>query len=752
MAREYATEATSGREYASEPAAQKFTPDEDTVYSPEGMPLVTPSTMQAPAGGETAAKVMTDVVSSPVRAGLAVAKPFADVAKWAGYGEPVEALKQADVGIKKQGPEALGIQSPLSTISSLAGDLYGLKSIGTIGSKLVAPMQTAIPAIETASKWLASKPAMQSILGGAGIGVLGADPNAGSAVTEGAAGATLAGATHGLIKGLGAAADPALARLKKLEQLGYDKAQIIKDSTLGQLLGGGMQKVENFLNAIPFSGVSSKISEGVKSFKNMTEAKLSALDAQKAAGIEALDLAAQKTKADSIKALEDKHMQNATNLEIEHAQKAAQLKEEESGFHRPFVDRALSYLGPDYALKPGLKGHELLDEGQKSISKAYEDALKDIGNMRLPKQAKKELQDVVDSDVTALGGEGSKLHNLLSSKVDSLLATANKGNWLSPQNWQDQLSALTKEAYKSKLSDDPFTNNYGRALDDLKEKWIGLIEDTSGSELFKNANKAFSEFKVPEKAASYVSSLKNAGEFNPNDLLRAIASESTTKRLAGGQNELQQLAQKGYAEMMAKRQALDDTVKTGKKTLAQQHEAEKDLLKQYHDLTERNIKLRQNALKSKTDVEKDVLSKTAKDVESHPVGSYGEHRAMYNLSGVGALTGGGMAASHFLSLPPELQAALGGTLLAGTHALYNRPVQTLLKKAATAERPEWMKQVGQALKENAPLGALTAVEDYESMRKKPRAGVTVYDPNTGNQISPSRQYDSDVPKVQGNLP
>ena len=31
----------------------------------------------APSGaGETAAKVMTDVISSPVRAGLAVAKPF----------------------------------------------------------------------------------------------------------------------------------------------------------------------------------------------------------------------------------------------------------------------------------------------------------------------------------------------------------------------------------------------------------------------------------------------------------------------------------------------------------------------------------------------------------------------------------------------------------------------------------------------------------------------------------------------------
>ena len=132
--------------------------------------------------------------------------------------------------------------------------------------------------------------------------------------------------------------------------------------------------------------------------------------------------------------------------------------------------------------------------------------------------------------------------------------------------------------------------------------------------------------------------------------------------------------------------------------------------------------MRQDALKGKTDVQKDILNQTAKDVESHPVGNYAEKRATYNLAGVGAVTGGGATANLLFGINPLLPAMLGGATIAGTNLLYNRPMQTLLKKAATAERPEWMKQAGQALKENAPLGALSAVENYESTRKKPNKG------------------------------
>ena len=736
-------------------AAAKFTPDEDTQYTPEGTALVTPSTMQAPPGGETAAKLMTDVVSAPVRAGFATAKPFADVAKWAGYEAPARALTEMDKGIKAQGPEFMGLKSPISSIASLGGDVAGLTALGG-GLKTVAEkgLPFAMPTIEKAGAWLAANPYTQAALGGAGVGALGAEPNAGDATNEALAGAVLGPAAHGVLSGGASMLSPALKRFKELKDMGLSTEEILKDTTIGQVLGGGVQKIENVLGDLPFAGVRSKIAGGMKSLSESLAGKKAAADIEKETfggkqnlKAEALDFKAAKTKQAAIDALDLEHNTALKKLEEHHTGKAQELEDLKSGFHRPFVDRALEPLGEKYAISPNVKGHEMIAEGNRNISKAYEDSLKDIGTLKLPESVKTDLRAIADLDVAALEGDGSKYHNLLKSKIESLINTTKNGNWLNPKDWQNQLSSLSKEAYAAKSpTKDVFEQNYGRALDDLKEKWIGLIEDKVGGDLFKAANKAFSEFKIPEKAASYLSSLKNAGEANPNDLLRAIASEYSTKRLAGGESELQKLAEKSFQDMKAAEKVHKEYVAKNLADFEAAKAADLARLKQSQDIAKSNVGMQKEAMVGKAEAfnaekqaEIDRLAGGVKEATSRPGETYGEKRALFNMAGVNSLTGlGGVGLGAAIGVGPA--AGVAGATLLGTNALYSKAAQDWLKNKAVAQRPQFMQDVATAIREQPAAGPLAAVESYQESRKKP--GVRVYDPVTGKEITGPR----------GNLP
>ena len=697
MAREYAQDATPTREYAAAPAAQKFTPDADTVYSPEGIPLVTPSTQAAPSGAAgTAANVMTDIVSAPIRGAMATAKPVADIAKWAGFAEPNKALNQIDTGIKQQ-------TGPISTGASFAGDVAGITSLGsalTKGAKV-------IPKLSTAAEWAASTPLKQSILGGAGIGTLQADPNASDALTGAATGAAAGVIGHGLFSVPGAFMAPALQRLKELEAAGFSKAQIIKDTTIGQLLGGGVQKVENFLNAIPFGGVASKINQGVKSLTSMADAEKAALTAQEKTGVDALNLTKDAEKLRKEKELEALHSDLRGRLEGFIDRRNTNLKAEEGNFHVPMINQALEHIG--VKLDPKVTGTDAIRFGQDAISKAYDDALAKIGDVHIGDKIANSLTKLAEAKKKELGPD---FGNRFESDVNSLINKAGDTKLLTSKQWQNSLSDLGDKSYDYITTGTASEKEYGRALKELKDHWMDAIEGQAGSAELKAANDAHSKFQAPQRAASYLSSIKKEGEFSPENLLNAIKAGTSTRRFAGGRDDLQQQATQSYKDMIAKR----DQYKKVHDDLKTQHETrvakDQELLSQSHDLADRNIKLRQDALKAKTDVTKNQLTSLVKETESHPVGNYAENRTLYNLGGMGALAGGAYGIGHLTGMTPEDQAVMAGSLIAGTRAGYSRPIQTLLKKLATAKRPELVQQAGQALKQVAPMGGLAAAENY----------------------------------------
>ena len=808
---------------------KKFTPDEDTMYSPEGIPLVTPSTQGEPTGAAgTAAKVMTDITGAPIRAALSVAKPFTDVAKWAGYEEPSKALKQIDVGMKAQGPEFMGLQSPVSSIASLGGDIAGFGALAKVpGAVANAPAigAYAAPIVNKGAALLQKLPAWgQSIVGGAGIGALGAEPDAGSAVNEGLIGGVLGGATHGVLAGAGSVLSPQMKRFKELLDQGFTKEQILKDSTLGQVIGGGYQKFENVLGDLPFTGVRDKISKGIESFKdvagmrkdllqgkadiagkNLDEiniaqqaknleniqskqaAELGAVNTQKAAlsgqaeqAGKDLSFKNQQELAARLAELEKFHAAKEAEVFAGHETKRGALAEEEKAFHKPAVEKALSNIMDVKNIPANLRGTELINYGQKQISEGYKKAFDEIGNMRLTKNRIGELQQVINDHKDSLTPKTKKF---LKNEINGLIKTSEKGGWLTPEKWQAQLSNLSTGAYKAKTSSTVEEQKYGDALQDLKDKWMDLVEGQAGSELFKQVNKAYSEFQIPQKASTYLGSLIKGGEPTPQDLLKAISSAISTKRLAGGENELQKMATEGYEKIMANRKVLQDEINKDKANLKAAKERANELYGQAKDIAARNVKMRQEAgsakakvqgedaaaklkeaqkaedkakdlenslanknikmrkeaIQAKTDVTKKGVDTAVKEATSRPGETYGEKRALYNLAGVNALTGGSaIGLGALLGIPTA--ASLAGAGIAGSRLLYAKPVQDFLKKAATSERPQALKTLGTEMRTHAPLGALSTVQNYEAARERP--GVQVINPETGEEINPP----------QGNLP
>jgi len=754
------------------------------------------------AGPQTAERM-----AAPIKLATGIAKLPANIANLAGYSDPLKAVNQANQTAEEIAHAGGNKHNLLPGAANLIGEIVSGGGALNLLGKAAAPIQAVLPKINPAIQGIKNSPWAQSILGGSVLGAAGSETNSPMDMAkEGLKGAGAGAIGHTIAKGLGHLMDPELLRIAKMKAAGISDDVISKLSS-GQLLGGHMQNLENFLQDLPLGGAKGYINRGKTALNESASQNVLAKDAElyaakqaigdtKAAGVnratqaqseaeKALELQkrehginldtgiseantglnlANKKAYDEQRALLNKaHTKADTDLAAHHAERTAALKESESGFHRPFVDRALSSLPKDYQLPLDLKGHELINAGRQSISKAYEDSLKDISSLKLPESVKTELRAIVNQNADLVGGQGSTNHKILEKKVEDLIDSAKNGNWLNPKDWQQKLSDLSKESWASqnptKLNTDI---NYGKALGELKDKWIGLIEDQAGSDLFKGANKAYSEFKIPEKAASYLSSLKNSGEANPNDLLRAVSSELSTSNLASGQGEVQQMAEKAYKDMMAKRVTHEASIKADLDKVQAAKDAEKAALDAKFSQAELNVNKQQatntnlakeqkqieadrvasekEILAAKTKAEADRIAKEAEEMahakqlaitkdktefqnvvnEAKDMADPNEYwmkRVGYNLGLFGGLGGGTI--ERALSSTPLSAPAVAGGAYGLSRGIYNPLSQALISKGAQAERPEAVKAVGKVLKENAPLAGLSAVESQQQYRQNP---------------------------------
>jgi hypothetical protein len=747
--------------------AQKEAPHPDTQAQPRGDVTVsgfdpdayiTQKTTIVPSTEQSGFRFgnLKDAGVSAERMLNAIAKPPAALAEYVGWSGPSKELMARDEALKQH--SGLG-----ASLSSLGGDVAGFMLPGGAAGKVAEATQLAPKALsaienipgaakllQTGPQWLekalGSKYTQAAGLGGTSsmlspTGTDITDPKFAEQHTKDLATATALGPvfTAGAA-GVGRALDPAMKRFKELLAQGFTKEQIMKDTTLGQIVGGAIQKFENAASFIPFGGVNSKISAGKeslsesakdikKSIEDIAKNKASQLNIALNDTHAGLDKAQRDVAVPSIKSeAETKIAENqakynnyvkttTTNMDERHANE----------FSRPIIEKALEPAGiklPDEhqgteAIKfaQGVE-KQLYDSGIKKIGDAHGDVI--VGDNEL-----NSLKSVLESSKHRLGGEGSDLYNRLASRIDEIKDSAGDTKRVSAEQWHNIFKDLGTEArdYKGPLSSGT-DREYGNAVTSLKNKWMDIIENTEGSDIIKKANAVHSALQVPQTAAGYLNTyLEKGGKFDPKDFLRALKSESSGKRFAAGDARLQEEALAAYQKMAnekLKLKAQHDDFK------AQLNNKKKEINTETGNkinTNKDNIAKQKAYLKSQTEAEKQAivdeantkkesLSKSVGELSTPSIDKYAEHRLGYSAAGLG----GSSILGRVLPIDPSTQLMIAGGLLGGSH-IYGA-AQPILKRMAVS-RPDVVRATGQAITENAPkIGGLAAYSNSQSNKKK----------------------------------
>lgn len=661
--------------------------------------------------------VKADLLAAPMRFALSVAKIPAGIAKLAGYEKPAELISQADIAAKEfSGPKEgfMGSRGPVSTAASLGGDIYGaaglLKGIGAAAKPLAAAAPVTAPAISAVSK----SPLSQSVLGGAALGAVQAPTNAPLDVLQSTAmGAGAGGVGHGLVAGAGRVLSPQLERLSQIKEKGFNVPEFIKESSVGQFFGGVPQKIENFMTNIPFSGTIPRVEAGAKSIAEQAKALRSQADVQRnlaSQGLSQTGAAAATQRAELLKQqqlnLDERLKQHVANLN-------ANVDKKYADFSTNMINRALEPIGAK--LEPGVKGTEAIKFAQNKVDEAYKAALPKIGDVRIGDEQKAALRKIVEDNKRKLGGENSEYYNKFAADVDDIIAKVGDSNLISANQWHNIFKDVGADAFKNKGFGVKGTQaEYGDALTKLKNTWMDMIEGTPGADLIKQANSAYSALQVPQTAAGYLKTYsEKGGEFDPKDFLRALKSEASRKKFSAGEARLQDEALSVF-EQMAKDKA---NVKAQEAAFKQQLTGKK--AEQKSAMKAENVQAAKNIANQKAYLEmlasqeqKPGITKLAEEIAYKPSDRYAEKRIGYTAAGLG----GGHYLGNLLGITPEQQMLGAGAMLGTTNLLNLGPVQNLIKQAATAERPEVVKRLGQQLQNLAVPSSLVGTKSYMDER------------------------------------
>ena len=643
-------------------------------------------------------------MAAPVRMATGIARIPANLMKMAGVEEPAQAVGAAEEGAKNL-TESAGYTGIRPGLSNLGGEML-LGGAALKGASKLAPVLEAVPGGAAISKSIAQGPYKQSFLGGAALGAAGSEGTSLDALLQAGLGGTAGIAGQGIASGLGHMAAPVLKKYNELKNAGYTDDQILKETTIGQFFGGIPQAVEGGLKNIPLGGVVPKVEAGIKSLKQSLLGKTEPIKAQSEAAQNVLGVSQKQAQTLEQNAIDD------AKREADFAMKARQKSELDAhkatgaDVHVPTLNYALEPLGK--TISPNLTGHAANNEANAFIKAGYKESLGGMTNLRLTTPVQDDLRSLSKIWKDKLRPEEQEL---FKADIERLIASTSKGKWLTPDNWQASLSELGKDAYQMSTKDP----RYSQALYALKDKWMDVIENQVGSDLFKATNLAFSRFKIPEKAATYGKSIKAEGQVEPSELINAARSELSTSRLASGENDIQRMAVEANKKYLAEKAAIE-----GKQS-AETKAFDLSNIQENRALQNKFTGLDQNLARQKAALQKQAQTNVGKHEElidetigPKTLGDYAGKRMAYTV-GAGGLGLGSYGLSHLLNIDPMFAAAISAGTIGGTRGLYSKTAQDWLKQKALAPRSPEMLQAGEALKRNAPLAGLTAAQARQTV-------------------------------------
>ena len=568
----------------------------------------------------------------------------------------------------------------------------------------------------------------QAVGGGAILGALGSSGTPLDVIQEGGIGAGVGALAHGVLKGAGAIADPALEQLKKIKAAGLDPKEFLKNSSMGQALGGYAQKFENAINALPFSGVAPKIEQGVKGLQGQIAGKQAEIKGTTQEAVTGMKSAFDTAKQKAAQKLEADNAARELRLEGNVAKMGESIDTKHGGFSERMINEALKPAGQ--VLPPGVKGTAAIKFAQDVEDDLYKKAIPKIGDVRIGDDEVNALNNVLALNKNRLGGENSEWYTRLSNEIQDIVSKAGDARLLTGQQWHNIFKDLGAEAQKHKGPLIGGTEReFGQSLTQLKNEWMKLVEGTGGADIIKQANQVHSTLQVPQAAAGYLNTyIEKGGAFDPKDFLRALKAESSGKKFSAGEAKLQDDALAAYEAMAKDKAALKLKAEDFKAQLADLKKREKAAMGQGNKEQAANLAKQRAYVQSQAEQQSKGLTQLGKEVAPEPFASYGAKRMGYDVAGAGLLTGGGGLLSHLFNVSPGLQAMISGGTLSATNALYSKPVQDFIKSVAVKDRPEIIKQLGKELREYSPAGAMVAADEYQNLRQQGQPEYTFEEP------------------------
>jgi hypothetical protein len=682
-----------------------------------------------------------DAANSAERMAIAFAKPPAALAEYVGWGAPAKQLLARDEQLKEQ--SGLGGQ-----LSSLAGDVAGfvlpgkaissgvqaVKAIPKV-AELAAKIPQALEAAPALSK-IVQNPYAKASAAGAGASLL--NP-AGKDITEEGFGEergrqAITGAVAGpVLAGAGKLAsnmlDPALKRLAELKAQGIDTEALVKgDSTLGQILGGGTQAVENFLKVFPFSGLKKATEKGDINLKNLTTARN---DITKQTAQEATEDISKIIDQDILKSKNETSFKNSA-LDLGHKNKIKaenqSLADEVAGYSNPVIEDALA--AANLKLSKGKVGNAAVEEANNKLSQGYENFHNEVGSVPFLKSHKDDIKSFLDPKNLKEFDLTPEFKNKLENDVADLVNAAGTGRKLSTRVWQAKMQKLGDKAFSIRNeTENKFEKaEYAKALTELKDQWMRMVEDATGRSDIRQLNQAHSLLQAPTRASTHLKTmLEKEGDFDPQTLIAQLKNDMPQKRFASLSDARVKDAIAKYQDVAARKAKLAAAQEQRKLEL----DAVKGTNQQAHDkfvagLQEAKTKASRNVNQQATKTQ-EQLNELVGGVHKEGLPSGILNKLGYVLaaapaarlvSGAGSfmgVPGAGLAASA-LNWPAIGAAALGPV----TRATYTH-FQPGLKAFATRTPSAQSKAAAQQIRQNLPqIGGLGGYlkartgEDYGS--------------------------------------
>ena len=740
--------------------------------------------------GEALGPQKREAAMIPVRAALAAAKPFAGAAEWLGTDKPSKVIEMMDQLAK----ERSGVPS---SVASFGGDVAG--AVG--GLNLLGKGANMIPG---AAKWVSKadkallpweKTALQATALGAAAPTgqtYGGEDFAAKKLHEMLLAPAVGVGMHGLFSGAANVLDPQLKRLAELKAQGFDVDKFLKDSTFGQVVGGGVQKFEKALESIPLGGVRSLVEQGKESFSKQL-GKLDR-DLSKNAARENLDLKNQYRQdvaelgggsgAKARQSLNNALEEAKAARKKAHDEEIKALEKEHGNFSVPIVNKVLEHI--DETLPSGLTGHKAIEHAQKLISGdkltgekgAYDKVLENIGHIPENPQVMANLDDILAKAEDPMSGLDDNSRKELTNIVqNSLLKPLEETGVITPEKWHTIYKQLGNLAY-SKGNGDAYQQSLGKVLRQVQNEWGALAENADGTGMIKKINQAYSALQPVQRAAAGTEASTRYGEFNPKELISSANAEASTRAAGAGNAPFQQEGIEAFNAMKAEKAAVEAKHAKELADLEAQHAQSKLNLENQLEQSGVQTDLAKTELKGKLD---DTLLENRSNLAEKRSQLQDENKDVatgspsWLANKLGYATTIGTLSPYFKPVVQNILSSEGNPIVAAARAvtgegflpalgvatptiatklLYgNQPVQSALKSAATWERPEAIKHLGAKARAELEKGSLApAIAGNAAFPPAPiYSGQNVQIEGAPPQEEPTQEGGLPVPKKAGGL-